>query len=118
VETHHLNRENQVRAWRAQIALLRTALSGLPGTWRILLECPLRRLGRGIRCSDPLREALARDAQGQGRSLRQARQETETALQPLIGFLRGSLDRPSQPHEHVIVFDEALRRGATRSRSR
>jgi len=56
-----------------------------------------------------MREALARDAQGQGRSLRQARQETESALQPLIGFLRDNLPRSAPPHEHVIVFDEAQR---------
>lgn len=56
-----------------------------------------------------MREALARDAQGQGRSLRQARQETESALQPLIGFLRDNLSRSGAPHEHVIIFDEAQR---------
>ena len=56
-----------------------------------------------------MREALARDAQGQGRSLRQARQETESALQPLIGFLRDNLHLSCPPHEHVIVFDEAQR---------
>jgi hypothetical protein len=56
-----------------------------------------------------MREALARDARDQGRSLRQARQETESALQPLIGFLRDNLSRSSPPHEHVIVFDEAQR---------
>ncbi len=56
-----------------------------------------------------LREALAQDASKQGRSLRAARQETEGAIQPLIGFLRDNLDRSDPPHEHVIVFDEAQR---------
>jgi hypothetical protein len=56
-----------------------------------------------------IREALARDAQDQGRSLRQARQETESAVQPLIGFLEDNLSRSIPPHEHVIVFDEAQR---------
>jgi len=56
-----------------------------------------------------MREALARDAQEQGRSIRMARQETEGAIQPLMGFLRDNLDRPEPPHEHVIVFDEAQR---------
>jgi len=56
-----------------------------------------------------MREALARNAQEQGRSIRMARQETESAIQPLMGFLRDNLDRSEPPHEHVIVFDEAQR---------
>jgi hypothetical protein len=56
-----------------------------------------------------MREALARDAHAQGRSIRMARQETESAIQPLMGFLRDSMDRSEPPHEHVIVFDEAQR---------
>jgi hypothetical protein len=56
-----------------------------------------------------MREALARDAHEQGRSIRVARQETESAIQPLIGFLRDNLTRTDAPHEHVIVFDEAQR---------
>jgi len=48
VETHHLNRDTQLHAWRQQIVLLRTALHDLPGTWRILFEYPLLRLGRRI----------------------------------------------------------------------
>lgn len=56
-----------------------------------------------------MREALARDAHMQGRSMRVARQETEGAIQPLIGFLRDNIERTDPPHEHVIVFDEAQR---------
>ncbi|HEY1930757.1 MAG TPA: DNA/RNA helicase domain-containing protein [Acetobacteraceae bacterium] len=56
-----------------------------------------------------MREALARDAHAQGRSMRVARQETEGAIQPLIGFLRDNIERSDPPHEHVIVFDEAQR---------
>jgi hypothetical protein len=56
-----------------------------------------------------MREALARDARDQGRSIRTARQETQSAIQPLIGFLRDNLPRILPPHEHVIVFDEAQR---------
>ena len=56
-----------------------------------------------------MREALARDAHEQGGSLRMARQKTESAIQPLMGFLRDSIDRAEPPHEHVIVFDEAQR---------
>ncbi len=56
-----------------------------------------------------MREALARDAHERGRSLRVARQETESAIQPLIGFLRDNLSRTEPPHEHVVVFDEAQR---------
>jgi Uncharacterized conserved protein (DUF2075) len=56
-----------------------------------------------------MREALARDAHEQGRNLRVARQETESAIQPLIGFLRDNLSRIEPPHEHVVVFDEAQR---------
>jgi Uncharacterized conserved protein (DUF2075) len=56
-----------------------------------------------------MREALARDAHAQGGSLRMARQKTESAIQPLMGFLRDNIDRHEAPHEHVIVFDEAQR---------
>ena len=56
-----------------------------------------------------MREALARNARDQGRSIRAARQEVEGAIQPLIGFLRDNLPRREAPHEHVIVFDEAHR---------
>lgn len=56
-----------------------------------------------------MREALARDAQAQSGSLRMARQKTESAIQPLMGFLKDNLDRSEPPHEHVIVFDEAQR---------
>jgi hypothetical protein len=60
-----------------------------------------------------LREALARDAAAQGGAqgggLRMGRQRTESAIQPLNGFLRDNLDRRAPPHEHVIVFDEAQR---------
>jgi hypothetical protein len=56
-----------------------------------------------------LREALARDAAHSGRSLRVARHETESAIQPLMGFLRDNTDRADPPHEHIIVFDEAQR---------
>ncbi len=56
-----------------------------------------------------MREALARDAHVQGGSLRMARQKTESAIQPLMGFLRDNMDRAEPPHEHVVVFDEAQR---------
>jgi hypothetical protein len=56
-----------------------------------------------------LREALAQDAAAQGRSLRAARQQAESAIQPLMGFLRDNQERGTAPHEHVIVFDEAQR---------
>ena len=56
-----------------------------------------------------LREALARDSAGQERSLRQARQQAESAIQPLIGFLRDNSTATDPPHERVIVFDEAQR---------
>ncbi len=56
-----------------------------------------------------MREALARDARDHGRSMRMARQQTESAIQPLIGFLRDNRERADPPHEHVIVFDEAQR---------
>ena len=40
-----------------------------------------------------MREALARDAHEQGGSIRMARQKTESAIQPLMGFLRDNIDR-------------------------
>lgn len=56
-----------------------------------------------------LREALARDAHETGMSLRAARHKVESAVQPLLGFLRDNVQRHEPPHEHVIVFDEAQR---------
>ncbi len=56
-----------------------------------------------------MRAALERDARDQGRTLRLARQETESAIQPLMGFLRDNLERQIAPYEQVIVFDEAQR---------
>ena len=56
-----------------------------------------------------MRAALERDARAQGRNIRMARQETKSAIQPLMGFLRDNLKRHEPPHEHVIVFDEAQR---------
>lgn len=56
-----------------------------------------------------IRAALERDARLQGRNVRDAKQETESAIQPLIGFLRDNLQRSEPPHEHVVIFDEAQR---------
>ena len=56
-----------------------------------------------------MRAALARDARAQGRGPRQPRRETESAIQPVNGFLRDNRDRPDPPHEQVILFDEAQR---------
>ena len=56
-----------------------------------------------------MRRALEDDARAQGQSRQAARQKTESAIQPLIGFLRDNLDRSAAPHERVIVFDEAQR---------
>ncbi len=56
-----------------------------------------------------MRAALERDARDQGQNIRLARQQTESAIQPLMGFLRDNIERTSAPHEQVIVFDEAQR---------
>ncbi len=58
-----------------------------------------------------IRAALERDARQQGRSARVAKQETESAIQPLMGFLRDNLPRTEPPHEHVVIFDEASGHG-------
>ncbi|HEY0182995.1 MAG TPA: DNA/RNA helicase domain-containing protein [Rhodopila sp.] len=48
VETHSINRETQIVAWRQQIELLREATADLAADDRLLLEYPLLRLGRRI----------------------------------------------------------------------
>ena len=48
VETHYLNRDTQLYAWRQQITLLQAALRNCPGSWRVLFEYPMLRLGRRI----------------------------------------------------------------------
>jgi len=47
VETHTVNREEQIRAWRAQLPILTAALADFHD-WHVLLEYPLSRLGRRI----------------------------------------------------------------------
>jgi len=48
IETHILNQEHQIRAWRKAIEILRPALGHLPARWRLLFEYPLLRLGRRL----------------------------------------------------------------------
>ena len=48
VEAHFTARAAQVSAWRITLPILRSALSGLPFRWRVLLEYPLLRLGRRL----------------------------------------------------------------------
>src|SRR5690242_5087632 len=48
VQAHTINRDTQIRAWCAQIELLRRALKRLPASWHLLLEYPLLRLARRI----------------------------------------------------------------------
>ncbi|MGH7040615.1 MAG: DUF2075 domain-containing protein, partial [Acetobacteraceae bacterium] len=48
VETHPLNRDEQVHAWREQVAVLAAALVDAPAEWGVLLEYPLLRLGGRI----------------------------------------------------------------------
>jgi hypothetical protein len=48
VEAHFTARADQVAAWRGALPVLRAALAGLPGDWRLLLEYPLLRLGRRL----------------------------------------------------------------------
>ena len=48
IETHHLNRETQLQAWRQQVSLLQAAPQECPRTWRILFEYLLLRPGRRI----------------------------------------------------------------------
>ena len=48
IRAHSINRPQQERAWRRDIALLASALSDAPSTWRLLLEYPLLRLERRI----------------------------------------------------------------------
>lgn len=48
IETHIVNHEQQIRAWRRQFEILRSALHDLPSHWRLLFEYPLLRLGRRL----------------------------------------------------------------------
>jgi hypothetical protein len=92
-------------------------LTGIPGAGKTL--CGLNAVfGSGIAAAFltgnlplvwVLREALIRDAVQRGRQRRAAGQHTESAIQPLMGFLRDNADRTVPPAEHVIVFDEAQR---------
>ena len=106
-----------VETARAQLRHEVLFVTGIPGAGKTL--CGLNAVFRAtsgaafltgnLPLVHVMREALARDAHEQGGSLRMARQKTESAIQPLMGFLRDSIDRSDPPHEHVIVFDEAQR---------
>jgi len=48
IETHPTNRDTQLRAWQAELPILRNACAVLPQNWRLLLEYPLIRLGRRL----------------------------------------------------------------------
>jgi hypothetical protein len=106
-------------AWaRSERSHLAVFVTGIPGAGKTLCglntvfgaETGAAFLTGNLPLVHVMREALARDARDTwGRSIRMARQETESAIQPLLGFLRDNLDRADPPHEHVIVFDEAQR---------
>lgn len=92
-------------------------VTGIPGAGKTLCglqavfgsDCGAAFLTGNLPLVHVMREALARNARDQGRSIRAARQEVESAIQPLIGFLRDNLPRSDPPHEQVMVFDEAQR---------
>jgi hypothetical protein len=104
----------QARAQHQHVVLF---VTGIPGAGKTLCglnivfgaETGAAFLTGNLPLVHVMREALARDARGQGRSMRMARQQTESAIQPLIGFLRDNRERIDPPHEHVVVFDEAQR---------
>jgi hypothetical protein len=48
VESHFTARADQLSAWRSTLPILRAAVAGLPGHWRLLFEYPLLRLGRRL----------------------------------------------------------------------
>ena len=105
---------SQARDYRQHLVLF---ITGIPGAGKTL--CGLNTvfgadtgtafLTGNLPLVHVMREALARDARDQGRSIRVARQQTESAIQPLMGFLKDNRERADPPHEHVIVFDEAQR---------
>ena len=92
-------------------------VTGIPGAGKTL--CGLNAVfGAGVDAAfltgnlplvHVIRAALERDARAQGGTLRAAQQKTESAVQPLMGFLNDNLPRTEPPHEHVVIFDEAQR---------
>ncbi len=104
----------QARAHRLHLVLF---VTGIPGAGKTLCglnivfgaDSDAAFLTGNLPLVHVMREALARDARDHGRSMRMARQQTESAIQPLIGFLRDNRERTDPPHEHVVVFDEAQR---------
>lgn len=92
-------------------------VTGIPGAGKTLCglntvfrsAAPAAFLTGNLPLVHVLREALARDAKGPGMSLRAANHRLDSAIQPLLGFLRDNVPRAAAPHERVIVFDEAQR---------
>ncbi len=48
IESHPLNHQQQLHAWRRQVEILHSALLNMPDEWRLLFEYPLLRLGRRL----------------------------------------------------------------------
>ncbi len=103
----------QARAEDAKIALF---VTGIPGAGKTL--CGLNTCFGEARATfltgNPslvhvLREALARDAIGQGQNRRNARQQMEGAIQALPRFRDHHLSTGETPAERAVVVDEAQR---------
>ncbi|MDE2006137.1 MAG: DUF2075 domain-containing protein [Rhodospirillales bacterium] len=98
-ESHPLNREEQLRAWRRGIALLRAALAEAPGEWSVLLEYPLLRLGKRIDAvilTDRAILVIEVKSGAQGFTPEGRRQVDDYALD-LRDFHAASRDRPILP---------------------
>lgn len=106
IEAHPLNRDTQVMAWRATIPILKRALAEAPGSWRLLLEYPLLRLGRQIDAILLTANAICvlEFKVGARTITNDARQQVDDYALDLRDFHAGSRDHPIVP---ILIATEA-----------
>jgi hypothetical protein len=99
VEAHPGTRATQLLAWWETVALLRSALAGLPDNWQLLLEYPLLRLGKrldAVLVSDRAIFAIEFKAKSE-KFDNTARMQVEDYALDLQDFHAGSINHPIIP---------------------
>ena len=113
VENHRTNHDTQLRAWHAEVAILRDVVTRFPN-WHVLLEYPLLRLGRRIDAvllAD--RAIIVLEFKVGATAIAQAdRMQVEDYALDLVDFHAGSRRHPVIP---VLVATEATPRPSTPS---
>jgi hypothetical protein len=108
VQSHRTNERQQLRAWEVSLTILRTALAEWPAAtdWQLILEYPMRRLGRRIDAVlvTPRAVLVLEFKVGQAEFLLQDRLQVEDYALDLQDFHAGSRRHPIVP---ILVATQA-----------